>query len=146
MRKLLLIFMAVVLALGVAGCGGVNKSNPGSGSDGITYKQIPFEKVEPGQEPPEVARELEQMKQNAATKTVVKDGFTYAIVTAGEKSSGGWDVTVEVVGDTGGQIEVIYRVTAPKPGSVNTAAMTYPSVVVKFANQGNLPVVFREEK
>ncbi|MFZ5826207.1 MAG: protease complex subunit PrcB family protein [Bacillota bacterium] len=146
MRKMMLIALALVLALSVAGCGGVNKSNPGSGSGGITYNKIPFEKVEPGQEPPEVARELGQMREKAATKTVVKDGFTYAIVTAGEKSSGGWDVTVGAVGDIGGQIEVIYRTIAPKPGSVNTAAITYPSVVVKFENAGNLPVVFREEK
>ncbi|MFZ5817863.1 MAG: protease complex subunit PrcB family protein [Bacillota bacterium] len=148
MRKWMIGLALSLAVLLVAGCGGAKPggADPKDGGGGFAYVKTPFEKVEPGQEPPEVARELEQMKEKAGTKTVVLGETTYAIITAGEKSNGGWSVTVESVGDSEGKLEIVYRVQAPAPGSVNTAAITYPSVVIKFKNPADLPITFKEAK
>lgn len=142
MRKALTCLL-IALAVIVTGCT-ITGSKPGSG--GIGYVKIPFEKVEPDQAPEAVARELEAMQARAGTKTVVLDGATYAMVTLGKASSGGWEVVVESVGEAQGRVEVVYRVKAPAPGSNQTTAITYPSVVVKFTAPAGLPIQFKEAK
>lgn len=138
MMRLMLTCLVLVLALAVSGCTGAG----GGGG----YLPIPFEKVEPGQEPARVARGLELIRERGGSTVMVDEGVTYAIVTLGMQSSGGWDVTVESVGESGGKIEVVYRTTSPTPGSNQTTAITYPMVVVKFTNPGKLPVQFKEAK
>lgn len=145
--RLLTILLAALLAITAAGCGGAGGEAPKTGGSGdFAYVKIPFQKVESGQEPPAVADALESMREKGSTSTMVLEGLTYAIITAGMKSSGGWSVTVESVGDSEGKLEVVYRIQAPAPGSINTSAITYPSAVVTFKNPADLPVVFREAK
>lgn len=141
--RIMMILLSAVLALSLTACGSTN-SMPGGATGSSYYNKIAFEKVEPGQEPEAVAQELEKMKAEAGTKSLVVDGTTYAIITAGEKPSGGYDVVVKAVGDTDGKLRIDYRFMVPSPGTVNTSAMTYPSAVVKFENPSDLPVAFHD--
>ncbi len=160
MRRTFFASLALILAVALTGCGGAapdqasqpkepvkteqGQTNPPAG--GIAYLPTTYEVVPPGQAPSAVARELEQMRARAGTKAVVVDGTTYAVITAGEKSNGGYSVEVTSIGDSEGKLEVVYKVNSPKPGTMTTQAITYPSVVVKFQNTADLPVTFREAK
>lgn len=76
------------------------------------------------------------------TKSINKDGYTYAIVSYGEKSTGGYDVKVESVSLVDRKFHVKCKFISPPPNSNVTLAFTYPSVIIRFKNPSQLPVVF----
>lgn len=133
-----LLLPAVLLMTGCAAGG----SQPGKG---IAYQPVSFEVVRKGSEPAAVTPLLQRAAEPGA-ETVTLEGWTYAAIRAGERRTGGYSIEVLSVGDSEGKITVVYRVNAPPPDSFVTQALTYPTLVIRFKNPANLPVVFRQEQ
>lgn len=76
------------------------------------------------------------------TKSINKDGYTYAKVSYGEKNTGGFDAKVESVSLVDGKYHIKSNLTSPSPSSNVTMAFSYPSVTIRFKNPSQLPVVF----
>ncbi|EFM39519.1 copper amine oxidase domain protein [[Eubacterium] yurii subsp. margaretiae ATCC 43715] len=76
------------------------------------------------------------------TKSINKDGYTYAKVFYGEKNTGGFDAKVESVSLVDGKFHVKSRLTSPPPNASVTMAFSYPSVTIRFKNPSQLPVIF----
>ena len=83
-----------------------------------------------------------EQRKEKYTKSINKDGYTYAIVSYGEKNTGGYDVKVESVSFVDGKFHIKSKFTSPSPNSNVTLAFTYPSVIIRFKNPSQLPVVF----
>ena len=83
-----------------------------------------------------------EQRKEKYTKSINKDGYTYAIVSYGEKNTGGYDVKVESVSLVDGKYHIKSKFTSPSPNSNVTLAFTYPSVTIRFKNPSQLPVVF----
>lgn len=113
-------------------------------NQGITHNKVNYTVIVPDRAPDEVLDTWEKLKDGVAQEVVVVSGETFAIITAGEKPSGGYSVEIISVGEANGKLRVTYAVTAPKPGSMTTAAITYPSAIVQFQNPANLPVEFAQ--
>lgn len=54
---------------------------------------------------------------------------------AGERPTGGFAARVEQVTESAGGLEVVYRVTAPAPGSVVSQALTSPFQIIAVASR-----------
>ena len=83
-----------------------------------------------------------EQRKEKYTKSINKDGYTYAIVSYGEKNTGGYDVKVESVSLVDGKFHIKSKFTSPSPNSNVTLAFTYPTVIIRFKNPSQLPVVF----
>jgi copper amine oxidase domain protein len=83
-----------------------------------------------------------EQRKEKHTKSINKDGYTYAIVSYGEKNTGGYDVKVESVSLVDGKFHIKSKFTSPSPNSNVTLAFTYPSVIIRFKNPSQLPVIF----
>ena len=55
---------------------------------------------------------------------------TCIAIFAGQRPTGGYAVRVDQVTDSGGSLEVAYRVTAPAPGSIVSQALTSPYQII----------------
>ena len=56
----------------------------------------------------------------------------FLILNMGEKTSGGYSITVDSVTETPDKILVKVKENEPEPGSMTTQAMTYPYAIVKI--------------
>ena len=66
--------------------------------------------------------------------TVVQSGDgTYAIVTAAEKPTAGYQIVPDSVVQGKGRIEILVRVEAPAPDQMVAQMITYPQLILKFA-------------
>lgn len=76
-------------------------------------------------------------KQGSAGLTVVEsEGATYALLSAGEKPTGGYSIEVLNITELAGRVQIHAAVNAP-PSGVNVIQMiTYPSIVVKLPETG----------
>ena len=76
------------------------------------------------------------------TKSINKDGYTYAKVFYGEKNTGGFDAKVESVSLVDGKFHIKSKLNSPPSNSAVIMAFSYPSVTIRFKNPSQLPVVF----
>lgn len=76
------------------------------------------------------------------TKSINKDGYTYAKVFYGEKNTGGFDAKVESVSLVDGKFHIKSKLNSPPSNSAVTMAFSYPNVTIRFKNPSQLPVVF----
>jgi len=51
----------------------------------------------------------------------------------GEKTSGGYSITVKQIENINDKVNVVYKVTSPKPGDMVTSVMTQPYCIIKMA-------------
>ncbi|RYD06950.1 hypothetical protein N752_01275 [Desulforamulus aquiferis] len=54
------------------------------------------------------------------------------MVSSGEKPTGGYDIDIKSIEDGEGVTQVLVKETVPGKDSMNTTALTYPYVIVKF--------------
>lgn len=77
---------------------------------------------------------------------VDSDDATYLILSAGERFTGGYAVTVTSVKETPTRLEVTVQLLKPSSGSFVIQAITYPQIVVKFAKTVKPIVVLNQEE
>ncbi|MBL0386728.1 protease complex subunit PrcB family protein [Tumebacillus sp. ITR2] len=70
---------------------------------------------------------------------------TYLLISAGERNTGGYAVTVDSVNETDTRIEVTVGLTTPAAGTMSLQAITYPQTVVEFAQTVKPIVVLNQE-
>ncbi|AWA30651.1 hypothetical protein HYN48_11440 [Flavobacterium magnum] len=80
--------------------------------------------------------EFKMIKNDPALKKKIKptdiDTSNFVILSAGEKSTGGYSIGVEKVTETSTNIVITVKETAPKPGAMVTESLTTPFTIVKI--------------
>jgi hypothetical protein len=94
--------------------------------------------------PDELAALVEEKKMTAAAEVIQEEAdYRIAIISLGEKPTGGYSIEITEVADIeNGKATVRYREAAPAPDAMVTQAIAYPYVVLKI--EASLPVVFEE--
>lgn len=90
--------------------------------------------------PADVQSRAEAVLGTSGAITVDSGGSTYLILSAGERSTGGYAITVENVAETDTRLEVTAGLQTPPAGSFALQAITYPQTVVRFP-QTTKPIV-----
>lgn len=99
--------------------------------------QIRYEVIEDLSALPQEVQEGLQGKQTGAGLTVVESGgATYALLAAGEKSTGGYTIEVQNVTESAGRILIHAKVNEPPAGTSVIQIISYPTVVVKLPETG----------
>ncbi len=144
-RLLPLLLIGIMLA---AGCQASSKP--------LDQAKKPDQAVDPTNSgyPAEVRNWLTNMKPYLVAGVVEKDGKTYLLVSGGEQRTGGHEVKISGVSDTGDKLTV--RVVMTKPSEPAAQVISYPSAVyvmdktldddkevvfVKSADQERIPQV-----
>lgn len=102
---------------------------------------VPFLQMEPQELPADVQRWVDLNRTVAGQYTSTHGGYTYLLVAAGEKPTGGYQVAFTEVRQADGKLVVRVSVLAPQPGSSVITAVTYPVGVARIP-QTALPVTF----
>lgn len=102
---------------------------------------IAFLQMEPEQLPADVQRWVETARTVTGGVTETFGAYTYLLVAAGEKPTGGYEVAFSEVREAGGQLVVTVSIVAPKPGSAVITAVTYPIGVARIPRT-SLPITF----
>lgn len=100
----------------------------------ITYKRDKY---------PFLKEYYEARRKGNFSTAINKEGYTYAVVDYGTRSTGGYSVKIEsikLLDD--GKIHIKSALNSPPQGAIVTLAITYPKAIIKFANPTNIPVIF----
>ena len=91
-------------------------------------------------EPNEIA--MLQGDENLKRKIKDEDVKTsnFVILNMGEKSSGGYSISVENVEETADKIIITVKESEPEPGSMVTQAITYPYAIVKINSKKEITI------
>jgi hypothetical protein len=89
--------------------------------------------------PPEVQAKAQEEQGTEGVTVVQEADATYAILSAGEKPSGGYRIDVQQVKLANHMIKVSAPVVEPSRQSFTIQVMSYPQSVVKLA-KNDLPV------
>ncbi len=83
---------------------------------------------------------------NATPPVVLFDQEMVAAIFLGEKTTGGYDISIVRIEQKGEEVTIYYQETVPPPGSINTQAFTQPFHIVRFPNKDiGAKVTFRRE-
>jgi hypothetical protein len=91
-------------------------------------------------EPNEIAmlQNDENLKKKITSEDVKRSNFL--ILNMGEKSSGGYSISVENVEETADKIIVTVKETEPKSGEMVTQNITYPYCIVKINSKKEITI------
>lgn len=91
-------------------------------------------------EPNEIA--MLQNDENLKSKITSEDvkNSNFLILNMGEKSSGGYAISVDKVEETADKIVVTVKETEPSPGDMVTQNITYPYCIVKINSKKEIVV------
>jgi hypothetical protein len=94
-------------------------------------KTIPFEALSLDQVPAEISRWAEPLAKKKSTGIKSHGRFTYLLVSAGQKPTGGWRVSVLNVQRSFGFTRVAAEIVPPGPDEMVTQAEAYPFQIVR---------------
>jgi hypothetical protein len=140
MRSMIALFGLLLFMGTLSGC---SAGGPYSGSS--NGAAVSFTVMSDSELPPDLRKQIESWKQTETQQVVKVGGETYAVITAGQKPSGGYSVSVESVTRSGENVKVVYKVQSPPPGAVTTTVITYPYQVIKLQGAGDLKIVFAKQ-
>lgn len=132
MRKITFVFLAIIAASCASGPKNSGKkplyeilTEQTNGGGNIHFFEILTE-------PKEIA--MLQGDENIQKKITAEDmsNSNFIILNMGEKTSGGYSITVEKVEETANQIIVTVKEQGPSPGDMAASVMTYPYCIVKI--------------
>jgi len=111
-----------------------------------TKPAVPFELVADLETLPLEVRERAIAAQGTSgVQTVQTPDATYVILSAGERSTGGYQLHVPLVVQGAGQIELFVHLQRPAPGAATIQVITYPQVVLRLART-ELPITVVNEQ
>lgn len=91
-------------------------------------------------------KEFELLKNDPELKRKINksniDQSTFVVLSAGEKPTGGYGITVTDVKETNTEIEVYVQKTKPDPNSFVSMVITYPICIVQINSKK--PLVFKD--
>lgn len=94
-------------------------------------KSIPYETLTLDQAPAEVKSWAEPLIEKATAKSKDLGGFTYILISAGKKPTGGWQVSVMDIRKSFGSTKVLAEIVPPGPDDLVTMAESYPFQIVR---------------
>ena len=96
--------------------------------------QVPYEVIENASSlPPEVQAKALDVQGTEGITVVQAEDAAYAILSAGEKSQGGFSIDVRQVRQADRKIEIVAQVVEPPAGSFAIQMISYPQTVVKLS-------------
>lgn len=103
-------------------------------NQGITVNQIDFENLDISMVTEEIAADIEELKLTRGYYYWQQEDGSYLIlISAGEKSSGGYGIEVDTVEDNEGKTVISVLETEPAPDTMSIQILTYPYVLIKVA-------------
>lgn len=112
---------------------GDKKPAQDSVNQGITVNQIKYEVVDVSNLPEQLAEEIETLKLSQGyAYWLQEDGSYYILISAGEKSTGGYDIKVEAIEDNEGKT-IISVIESESTDDMVAQVISYPVVIVKAA-------------
>lgn len=111
---------------------------------GIRYNPIDYVIQQDSDITDELLEIIESRKMNPTAEIIKEeDGYKIALISLGEKSTGGYNVNILEVADLeAGKITVSYSEMAPAADDMVIQVITYPYVVLKI--NSDLPVEFKQ--
>lgn len=118
---------------------------------GDEVTDLSFQTIHADDSPKQVQNWLEKERTKEVNKVFLVNGKTYVIVQLGQKSTGGYRVSVkqiELVKPSSGNqtVFVHYQVKAPKQGSFNIQVLTYPVAIVVLNKEYHIDFCFKQIK
>ncbi len=133
--------LMLIAGLVVSGCGGQSAQKKPI-SDTINYERIDTN-TESLKSNPQLNQWYSENYQREGIYTKDLDNKTYILVSAGQKSTGGY--VMEVVNVIAAEnIEIHTRVTEPKSSDFTTSVLTYPHVLIAIAPD-NREIVWKNQ-
>jgi len=144
MKKIFIIFVALMITIAFAGCSNLGAENPTSdlpkaeGGDsspkGITVNEIKFERVSIDDLSEEIRGLIEDSKMERGYKLIddPSSDYSYLAVFAGQKPSAGYSIEIKEVIDNEGITGVTVAETSPAKGMMVAEVLTYPVDIVKL--------------
>jgi len=112
-----------------------------SGEEASGKELLDFTRVEYQDLPSEIQSWIDSSRRQEIVQTKDFEGYTYILVTYGEKPTGGYRVEIKELRKTDDHIEVFVEFQAPAPDQMVTQAFTYPYDLVRI-KPADLPFQF----
>jgi len=107
---------------------------------------VPYEIVtDPSSLPQEVRDAAQAAQGTSGLVTVRTPDATYAILSAGERTSGGYSIEIRSVVQGNGQIEILVNLIEPDPDAFTIQVITTPQVILRLAPTDQ-PIIVVNEK
>lgn len=116
---------------------------------------LSFKSIKPGEAPESVQTWIEKNRKEEAKKVFHADSKTYVVIMLGQKSTGGYAVTIDAIqlekiispeSKAGkGTVHVTYQSIEPEEGSINTQALTYPLAIAELEGTRDYDYRFLEK-
>lgn len=117
--------------------------------------ELSFKTIDVGEAPNSVQEWVEKNRKEETKKVFHAEGKTYVIIMLGQKSTGGYAVTIDemqlekIVSPESmagkGTVHVTYHTIAPEEGSINTQALTYPMAIAELEGTRDYEYQFSEQ-
>lgn len=124
--SLILVGILILSLLGLAGCSYLQSKKAEAGDS------IDFEVVDPYSEEAEIADWYEEFMQIKGIHRLDRGGFTYILVSDGEKTSGGYVLDIEAVSADAETLKVEAVLTSPGPDDMTITVITYPAALIRI--------------
>ncbi|WP_077329541.1 protease complex subunit PrcB family protein [Virgibacillus siamensis] len=143
LRKSVGYLVIITLIILLSGCGsGLKEDDSMAGQKENGSLSVKISAV-----PDTVQKWIEKNQSKQQNKVFRADGKTYVVILLGEKNTGGYNVEVEKIKQTGNDEAsnvVSYRVTEPAKGSVNIQVLTYPMAIAALDSDVEGPFTFEQ--
>ncbi|SFD68731.1 PrcB C-terminal [Lentibacillus persicus] len=152
------IMLIVLSALLLTGCAPGTTEDDTMREEGPITKEksdLSFKSINPGEAPESVQTWIEKNRKEEAKKVSHADSKTYVIIMLGQKSTGGFSVTIDsmqlekIISPESkadkGTVHVTYHTIEPEEGSINTQALTYPMAIAELEGTRDYDYRFLEK-
>jgi len=134
----ILLSMTVALFGGASGMGEENPTPPAKEAPAQSYTIVPAPYSDT------IKQALNDIRSKGGFKTIQENGKTYIVISAGQRPTGGYQLTVtDARKQTDGSWLIRTAEKKPAPGHMVTQVLTYPSVVIALPEaNANVSVQF----
>ncbi|WP_134683128.1 protease complex subunit PrcB family protein [Brevibacillus migulae] len=134
----ILLSMTVALFGGAAGMGEENPTPPAKEAPAHAYDIVPAPYSD------SIKQALNEIRTKGGFKTIHENGKSYIVISAGQRPTGGYQLTVtDVRKQADGSWLIQTAVKKPAPGHMVTQVLTYPTIVIALPDaQANVSVQF----
>ncbi len=152
MKKIIIVFFALIIIVGLVGCGTEPASDLPKAEDNedkaIAVNYIEFKRVNIEDLSEDFRNTIEDNKMEKGYE-LLKDPsneYSYLAVFSGEKPSAGYGLEITEVVDNEGVTDVMVTETSPKEGEMVAQVLTYPMDIIKLTGiTDNVNLIYIEQ-
>jgi hypothetical protein len=132
MKKVILYITVLTLIAMFTGCA----QPPGSDGTEPETKEIKYETVSKDDLGSETVEKIESVKHKKGYMLLTEDEeYAYLFIGSGEKPTGGYDIKIKSVTQTGDKTLISVEEISPGKDDMVTEALTYPYIIVKIGKE-----------